>query len=1554
MAQYFPPTEFLPIFDSSVFDTANDPNNTGGGGGGGNYLNFPVAQGAQTMLDTDITGDLFISKINQKITFTNPGSSNSIILGDNQTTLLASDVFSSAIIGVGAAENQRNIIDKCTVLGYNAYRNDVNFVTANDSLNDTAIGYNALSALCNTTGFASDNTSIGFNTLNGLEDGNYNVALGSEAGNGFGSTQVIVNGNSNTFLGAQTGLDASKTNTCTNSTAIGRGALITDDNQIMMGTNGMYVKIPNYIEFSDGSQQKTSPGVVNIIDFGAKGDDLFDNTTAINNAITSLTSGKTLYIPQGIFRVYGSLNIISKVNIKIFSEGTISAYGTNYSVFNITDCSNVSFNGSLTLSLDFGSTFVGFDINDNIGFNNDVSLTGIYIKLDSDSIGIKIIDGSGNTYCKVSNVSIEGTNFSEIGIITNSIYSQFSNILIRKVNNGVISYSSGCIFDNINIATNSVLSSSFIMAYDAVLTFSGVEQTIISNSFIIESSCCNIAILGLSGCVISGCVIISGGFSPIGDLLGNNTVPVAYQTYKVAGVYLQNCSNIIITGCYFFDYQDLPIGLNGCSNIQIINNSFKSPDIVGLNSYIKFIGNEGLGFNKNNMIQQNIAYGLGSDATITSVDTSIVGSLYSTTTLNQIKDNMSDILVSEITVALGAVTVYIDGSLPQYNIYEGTTATIIITNVSAGNQFLINYIRTGTYNFQNAPITTQVKILKSTQAGYTITNPVICDGIYQDADEPVTGNKLIQFQKTGTYIFKNNTNPSSTQFGNYSISALITDPHPFYEINLANTNPINLQSTLFFNSVVNINTTTGATVLNLLNPSLTGTNAIYTGATTQIFNNTGNNITLTRGSGTGTFQGQYGNSGSTLTMPNNTWVTVVYDGTNYQINERSENPVYTQSYSTSQDYSSRLNFTNATIRLNPSNATPQVVTLPSATSARVHNTTIKLINISSNNEVLQADSGGSVLFSGKYGNGQNLIDLLANTWVEVYSNGTAWIIQDRSSNWTHNLSLTGNTDLSSSYQFNNCTIRLASTGAFTFWPPQATNTNSVGTTTKIINTSNYDLTLTSATNFLGKFGSGLTTQPLPQNSWVEIYSNGSNWLVQDKTVNAIYYLNPGNTALNWATNNSYFNGIITLLPPDQGTTGTALLGTASQSGNVLTVQTLNSGTLSAGSVITINSQRMFIYGQLTTTGGVGSAGTYAVSVNQTVGAGTAFTGFTNNANVMIGTFTATGRDNITTNIPTGTINTIAAGGNNINAGTVISGAGIWNNATYAYILNDGGAGGGIGTYNISNANIGNITNQTYFATSAQRINLPDPSISNRGLRLRFQNQSYMCINITTVTTNPLFGGLYGQQNINSPLTTTSVATADGRYLLRPQQTVVLESDGSLWNAIEGTTFGGTKLFGSSLTSTTSATNNVFTNISTMKVTTMNESNLYGVGIGNNGMIYNQTNNPLVLSITVYVAFNNPVDTTGTALPTRFVRILRTNTTTNNLVTPTNPVIFSITAPVITVASPNFSPSATTINCSGTTTFTLLPTEGFLLGIAKSGGTSAESTPDVRVEIARLM
>ena len=72
-----------------------------------------------------------------------------------------------------------------------------------------------------------------------------------------------------------------------------------------------------------------SPRVLNVMDYGAVGDGVTDDTAAINAAAKDLRDGETLYIPSGTYllREYGEKHIIlieDKKNVHIrMDEGTV-------------------------------------------------------------------------------------------------------------------------------------------------------------------------------------------------------------------------------------------------------------------------------------------------------------------------------------------------------------------------------------------------------------------------------------------------------------------------------------------------------------------------------------------------------------------------------------------------------------------------------------------------------------------------------------------------------------------------------------------------------------------------------------------------------------------------------------------------------------------------------------------------------------------------------------------------------------------------------------------------------------------------------------------------------------------------------------------------------------------------------------------------------------------------------------------------------------------------------------------------------------------------------
>ena len=151
---------------------------------------------------------------------------------------------------------------------YSAYNNL-------DASNNTAIGTNTLfyntlgnnntalgaGSLCNNN-IGDSNTAVGSSALEGLvanqSVGNENVAVGAQSlysNTGDLNTSIgtyagkdIINGNYNTFLGANTSYD-NTSKFYEYSTAIGYGAAIDSDNQIMMGIANTNVIIPGSAQF---------------------------------------------------------------------------------------------------------------------------------------------------------------------------------------------------------------------------------------------------------------------------------------------------------------------------------------------------------------------------------------------------------------------------------------------------------------------------------------------------------------------------------------------------------------------------------------------------------------------------------------------------------------------------------------------------------------------------------------------------------------------------------------------------------------------------------------------------------------------------------------------------------------------------------------------------------------------------------------------------------------------------------------------------------------------------------------------------------------------------------------------------------------------------------------------------------------------------------------------------------------------------------------------------------------------------------------------------------
>jgi hypothetical protein len=165
---------------------------------------------------------------------TSSGMAN-VALGRNALTF---NVSGSGMVAIGAYSlvqyNDKTEFPHNTAVGADALN-----LCATCQFN-TAIGYKALEksnasfntaagsfALQNATK-GSQNSAAGYQALQGITDGSSNVALGHEAG------KTITTGNNNTFLGQGANVQGNQP-TLTNTTAIGKGALVSTSHTMVFG-----------------------------------------------------------------------------------------------------------------------------------------------------------------------------------------------------------------------------------------------------------------------------------------------------------------------------------------------------------------------------------------------------------------------------------------------------------------------------------------------------------------------------------------------------------------------------------------------------------------------------------------------------------------------------------------------------------------------------------------------------------------------------------------------------------------------------------------------------------------------------------------------------------------------------------------------------------------------------------------------------------------------------------------------------------------------------------------------------------------------------------------------------------------------------------------------------------------------------------------------------------------------------------------------------------------------------------------------------------------------
>lgn len=1183
------------------------------------------------------------------------------------------------------------------------------------------------------------------------------------------------------------------------------------------------VNLSGKIIFSDLSEMK-SLGYISIVSYGADPTGVADSTTAIQNAINALTlTNNTLFIPRGRFKISSTILIQNKQNCNIFSEGCLYCV-TAIVMIGITNVYNFSINGSLILDgvskatgatgVDIYDTAGGFITTDSV---NQLNINGLLLTNLGYGAECRAVGFPSKLF---SNFQISNCTY---GLRVRGEYFQFANINIFNSDFGILNYGGN------NTYTDGIIKTcqyGLIVNNNPALAGNPDHNGCYGITFNHIISCPIIlSYINLSW-VIENCNFWANGASALGNPLGGNSIVAsAYQSYTCGGVYIQGGQRVNLSNNIFGLNIANPIVLNGFSGCNIVNNTIFQT--TGSN-YISIIGAYLLTFNYQNIISNNQFNSLATSVQGVNFDTTFhtADFLYSNTTSTTISNNTGSKVVNVIDSGVSG-TVFIDGTCDVYTIVEGTPATIYISNVIS-KPFTINYRRTGSFTYTATPSTTIVKIFKPISPGLAtpIVNPVICDGLFLNSDDGA-GNKVIQFQKQAQYIFEPTVNNPTLLAGNYTIRPVFADATLFHSVALA-VSSIDLRSALFFNSEVAIVDGAGSpnTTILLQSSSLTGGNAFYIGSTIKIFNNSSSTLTL---SGTGgVFSGDYGNGASTIIVPDNTWVVVLFDGSDYQINERSAYITYQLAPTASDDYSANANFTNATLRITP-NAGTYTFTIPLASTQTSHNTTIKIIN-----------------GSNQYG---------------------------------------------------------------------------------------FALSIASGI-FTGKYGSGLTTLSVPANTIIELFSNGTNWICQDRAGNVAFQFLPDGNTLNWTSNFQYLDSCIEFVQPDNPViVRTTISGTATQSGYILTTVS-PTGAISIGSIITLSTRRMMVRAQLT--GTAGGAGTYFMNVSQTVTLPTSYTGFGGTGTVTSGTFTMGTLQ--TANIPSFTPSGV------VNPATTISvanGTNIGSNPFYVLSGVGSGASCGCSCAPNSSATIGTIT---YFSTLGTTVNLP-PATTSFNRTITFINNSNNPVNLNTSAGTALFTGLYGQVQ-----TTTGVFP--NNFFLRPSETVVLMSDGTNWETQSGTSMSGARIFVAPATQTITTNDRDVSSLTGIYISDLTFSSLYGMQ-----MVGNTFTNYYPFTITVSISANinwgNALTTGTSTCPQRLLSIT-TNSAGLTTTGKENEVLNILTFP-FTLATGFMTSSVTSGLTQHTSSiFTLRSGETLTVNVGKSnGGTNEQINAGSSVFIQRI-
>lgn len=278
----------------------------------------------------------YCSGLNVGTGLTNTSDYNNILIGRNIFTSTARNCTSSVVMSVNTTETKHNL-DGTIIIGDETYQPAG--AGPFQSTSNVCIGYFAMKYVGNTqncvvigTNSMSNATTTNFNTACGanslldvISGGQYNTAIGFEAGTNFLSNQYDCSGN--TYLGANT----ETLGAYSNSTAVGSNAQISRANTIFLGTYGQDVSVANRNLLK---QTQILTAASSTFDFGSA-ESIIIQSTVSTITLPTITSASQIGTTFILTKALGSF-IVSIVPVSgqaLIGQNRTYAFGTSLSAY---------------------------------------------------------------------------------------------------------------------------------------------------------------------------------------------------------------------------------------------------------------------------------------------------------------------------------------------------------------------------------------------------------------------------------------------------------------------------------------------------------------------------------------------------------------------------------------------------------------------------------------------------------------------------------------------------------------------------------------------------------------------------------------------------------------------------------------------------------------------------------------------------------------------------------------------------------------------------------------------------------------------------------------------------------------------------------------------------------------------------------------------------------------------------------------------------------------------------------------------------------------------